>query len=239
MAITFQEIRKYISRTARVSICFEDGHYYNYTLISDIPEGRYGNLSVYGVGMIDVEFPLDIYAEPDPGQQAEQADCMVGGGLEIVLHAAPRPDIAKKWEKGLRFGDLRDYIQIGGNFSVVLREGWSREEYEWRDDIPKVYNRMFVWGIGIEANPKEAANPRFMHMDTTLAMRMVIVLSETPRRLLEPRICGDCGIEAPCGSRQTCPVVLEGELTPEELATWRRIKAEPESLLSEEADAIS
>lgn len=132
----------------------------------------------------------DIYAEPDPGQQAEQADCMVGGGLEIVLHAAPRPDIARKWEKGLRFGDLRDYIQIGGNFSVVLREGWSREEYEWRDDIPKAYNRMFVYGIGIEANPKEAANPRFMHLDTTLAMRMVIVLSEVPRT------CGDCGIEA-------------------------------------------
>lgn len=178
MAITFQEIRKYISRIARVSICFEDGHYHNYTLISDIPEGRYGNLFVYGVGMIDVEFPLDVYAEPS----GQQADCALGGGLEIVLHAAPMPDIARKWEKGLRFGDLRGCIQIGGNFSVVLREDWSREEYEWRDDIPEKYNHMFVYGIGIEDNPKEAANPRFMHLDTTLAMRMVIVLSGVPRQ---------------------------------------------------------
>jgi hypothetical protein len=30
------------------------------------------------------------------------------------------------------------------------------------------------------------------------------------------------------------PIVFEKELTPEELITWRRIKAEPESLLGDE-----
>lgn len=36
-------------------------HYDNYTLVSDIPEGKYDDFYVYGVGMIDVEFPLDAY----------------------------------------------------------------------------------------------------------------------------------------------------------------------------------
>ncbi len=31
------------------------------------------------------------------------------------------------------------------------------------------------------------------------------------------------------------PIVVQSELTPAELITWRRIKAEPESLLVEEA----
>ena len=55
--------------------------------------------------------------------------------------------------------------------------------------------------------------------------------------LLGPRTCGDCGIDGTLWFKINAPgrfpVVLEGELTPEELATWRRIKAEPESLLAE------
>lgn len=58
--------------------------------------------------------------------------------------------------------------------------------------------------------------------------------------MLSPRTCGDCTmadtlymkIIAPGRS----PIVLEKELTPEELITWRRIKAEPESLLVDEPD---
>ena len=41
-------------------------HYDNYTLVSDIPEGKYDDFYVYGVGMIDVEFPLDAYDDPSP-----------------------------------------------------------------------------------------------------------------------------------------------------------------------------
>lgn len=42
---------------------------------------------------------------------------------------------------------------------------------------------MFVYGIGIEVNPKEADRfvDRFKDLDTALARRMVIVLSKTPR----------------------------------------------------------
>ena len=56
--------------------------------------------------------------------------------------------------------------------------------------------------------------------------------------LLGPRTCGNCTmadtlymkINAP----GRLPIVLRDELTPEELITWRRIKSEPESLLSDE-----
>lgn len=56
--------------------------------------------------------------------------------------------------------------------------------------------------------------------------------------LLSPRTCGSCPmsntlymkIHAP----GRFPIVLEGELTPPEQITWRRIKAEPESLLVDE-----
>ena len=41
MAIQFKELKKYISRVTRISICFRDGHYDNYLMISDIPDGKY------------------------------------------------------------------------------------------------------------------------------------------------------------------------------------------------------
>ena len=34
MAIGLEEIRKYIARNVRISICFEDGYYHNYLMIS-------------------------------------------------------------------------------------------------------------------------------------------------------------------------------------------------------------
>ncbi len=55
--------------------------------------------------------------------------------------------------------------------------------------------------------------------------------------LLGPRICGDCSIKDTLFikiHRQSLPIVLENTLSPEELVTWRRIKAEPESLLTED-----
>lgn len=39
MAIKFKELKQYISRVVRISVCYRDGHYDNYSLISDIPGG--------------------------------------------------------------------------------------------------------------------------------------------------------------------------------------------------------
>ncbi len=38
MSIKFKELRPYLSRVVRISVCFQDGHYDNYTLVSDIPD---------------------------------------------------------------------------------------------------------------------------------------------------------------------------------------------------------
>lgn len=37
MAIQFKKIRQYLARNTRLSICFEDGYYHDYLMISDIP----------------------------------------------------------------------------------------------------------------------------------------------------------------------------------------------------------
>lgn len=56
--------------------------------------------------------------------------------------------------------------------------------------------------------------------------------------LLGPRTCGKCRLRDTLfwkiNTSGKLPIVCEGDLTPEELATWRRIKGEPESLLTEE-----
>lgn len=56
--------------------------------------------------------------------------------------------------------------------------------------------------------------------------------------LLGPRTCGKCRLKDTLfwkiHTSGTLPIVCEGDLTPEKLVTWRRIKGEPESLLTEE-----
>lgn len=64
MAITFGEIKQYFARNVRLSICFEDGQYHNYLMGADIPEKKYDRFYVYGIGMADVEFSMDVYSNP-------------------------------------------------------------------------------------------------------------------------------------------------------------------------------
>ena len=124
MAIKFKELRKYLSRVVRLSICFKDGHYDNYHLLSDIPEGKYDELY---------------------------------------------------------FGDLRNYLQIGRYFSVMIKGEWKTDYYVMRQDIPDRYDDMLVYGIGIEDNPN-AQNVEMINkygiMDTYLTKSMTLVLED-------------------------------------------------------------
>ena len=56
----FKDLKPYLSRTVRISVYFKDRHYDDYTLVSDIPEGRYDEMYIYGVGKVDVEFSRDV-----------------------------------------------------------------------------------------------------------------------------------------------------------------------------------
>ena len=60
MIFRFEEIKNYIARNVKVSLCFD----HDYLMISDIPKGKYDHLYVSGVGMADVEFSRDVYSAP-------------------------------------------------------------------------------------------------------------------------------------------------------------------------------
>ena len=187
MAIKFCEIKKYISRVARISICFRDGQYDNYSLLSDIPDGRYDNLYVYGIGMIDVEFSRDVYT--DLPQELPQRIFLSNGyfmgcGLEIVVQEEPR-DIERLNDDTLQFGDLRNYLQIGRNFLVVTKEdSWNEEFYEYRNEIPEDYNDMYVYGIGIEDYSDAISSMRkYGILDSYQLKQMVLVLSKKAKEM--------------------------------------------------------
>lgn len=191
MAIQFKEIRQYLARNIRLSICFEDGHYHDYLMISDVPVEKYKDLYVYGVGMVDVEFTKDIYTSPKnlDGVIISTNDDTIEPAIEIVLHETPR-EIERKSEDVLLFKDIKPYLQIGWNFAVVNREDWSYRLYEYRSDIPDNYGDMFVYGIGMEDNFDEndkniAKVLEKRNYDSYLNKRMVIVLFNTARTDIE------------------------------------------------------
>ena len=146
MAILFKEIKKYIARNVRLSINHEDGYYENYLFMADIPEQKYDHLYVYGIGMIDVEFPKDVYAAPVQSGEAviTSKDITLKPAIEIVLSEKPRTIQRSTDEVLLLFRDLKPYLQNGRNFAVVKREDWSSEIYEFRRDIPEKYDNMHV-----------------------------------------------------------------------------------------------
>ena len=184
MAIKFKEIRRFLARNTRLSICFEDGDYHNYLLISDIPSLEYDELYVYGVGMTDVEFSMDIYSEPD---EINREVTISGRGftmqpaIEIVLSDKPR-DIERNICDNLTFKDLKPYLQIGGWFNIVNKLDWSSESYEYRENISEKYDSMYVYGIGMEYNPDLEETYRKLKYDTHFNKRMVLVLSDKPRQ---------------------------------------------------------
>ena len=93
MAIKFKEIRRFLARNIRLSICFLDGHYHNYLLVSDILASEYDELYIYGIGMTDVEFSKDIYSEPEePNGEVSisMSNLTIQPALEIVLSDKPR-----------------------------------------------------------------------------------------------------------------------------------------------------
>ncbi len=187
MAIRFNEIRQYLARNAKLSICFEDGHYHDYLMISDIPNEKYNDLDVYGIGMVDVEFSMDLYTHANELEEKgwPTKDDTLAPAVEIVLHERPR-DIERSAVNVLLFMDLKPYLQIGRNFSIVDREDWTSELYEYRRDIPPKYDEMFVYGIGMEDVTEEADSNIIKALkdnryDSCIYKRMVIVLSNAAR----------------------------------------------------------
>lgn len=182
MAIKFEEVKRYLARNVRLSICFEDGHYHDYLMVSDIPDSKYDRLYVYGIGMIDVEFSRDVYSKPQESQGVMTAtrDDTIEPAIEVVLYEAPR-EIGRSTDEALVFRDLKPYLQRFGYFSVVDRRDWSHEAYKLKDEIPEKYDDMYVYGIGMEDNSEIDERLKNFKYDTHMKKRMVIVLSNKPR----------------------------------------------------------
>ncbi|MCR4605717.1 MAG: hypothetical protein K5639_06935 [Eubacterium sp.] len=85
--IKFKEIKECISRIDRISISFEDRSYDNYFSIMDVPEGKYEEMYVYGIGMVHVEFPKD---KEDESDSIAPSKCEMLTALEIYLRDRPR-----------------------------------------------------------------------------------------------------------------------------------------------------
>lgn len=139
--------------------------------------------------MADVEFSMDIYSNPQEqdGGMMSSSDDTLAPAIEIVLHEEPR-EIERRTDENLVFGDFKPYLQIGRHFSIVNREDWSHESYEYRKDISEKYNDMFVYGIGMENNPAIEEPLIDRNYDTCLKKRMVIVLSDKPRENVNGKI---------------------------------------------------
>lgn len=90
--IRFGEFKYLVSGLDRLSICMKDsGMYENYRFISEVPEGKYDDYYVYGVGIIKSEFEIG----PDGPDTIEKRNminekkCFMEC-MEIVLDKKPK-----------------------------------------------------------------------------------------------------------------------------------------------------
>lgn len=94
----FGEFRKYVSKIDRISICMHETlDYENYQFIEMVPD-RYNEYYLYGVGIIESEFPLsevpEMLAHMGKNLSAEaQAEIVYAECMEIMLSDKPRLDI--------------------------------------------------------------------------------------------------------------------------------------------------
>ena len=95
MDIKFKELRSYISRIDRVSICRKESLCYeNFRFITEVPT-EYDEWYVYGIGMIDSEFPVEAWMP-----ESELEGRRMGNGLfmakciEIMVAEQPRSALA-------------------------------------------------------------------------------------------------------------------------------------------------
>lgn len=88
MDITFRELRNYLSKIDRLSICMlETLKYNNYIFLRDVPDS-YDDYYVYGIGMIDSEFyEIGKYKYAASG---ERKDLTLVNCIEVMLSEEPK-----------------------------------------------------------------------------------------------------------------------------------------------------
>lgn len=182
MAIQFKEMRPYLARNVRISLCFEETYeYFNYLLKSDIPN-KYGELYVYGVGTADVEFSRDVFVEYDETKELNHSFTLYPA-IEIFLSKHPR-DIQRSKGEYLLFKDLKPYLQIGMNFLIENTKDHSSTYFLSRNEISDDYDDLYVYGISMDIDynilySKISYSDHFVNSITN--NDLIIVLSNHPR----------------------------------------------------------
>ena len=88
MDITFRELRNYLSRIDRLSICMlETLSYNNYIWLKDVPYS-YDDYYVYGIGMIESEFYK--INEHEYAASGERKDLTLINCIEVMLSEKPK-----------------------------------------------------------------------------------------------------------------------------------------------------
>lgn len=88
--LTFKELRKYLSRIDRLSICNKETlQYKNYIYLEEVPTD-YDDMYVYGVGMINSEFFQ--VGESQYKAEGNIEDIVLLPCIEIMLSEAPKTD---------------------------------------------------------------------------------------------------------------------------------------------------
>lgn len=150
MSLQFKDIRNLIARNCRVSICmYKDLSYENYLMISDVPDNRYDELSIYGIGIIDTEFSFDVYADPKKTDaRIDWHNIDFQPAIEIVLDDQPRSFANRNDESRITFRDIRPYLARLRNIETMYKDDWNGNAYESIREVPDIYDSDVVYGIG-------------------------------------------------------------------------------------------
>lgn len=154
---------------------------------------------------------------PNPSEGIDKIYEVVGSEIRLRMDA-PKPDIVQEARKEL-LEEAERMRQEKEEREKHLRLCESMKERPF-------YHYCEVCGATVYCTAKEAYDSGWDYPPIPWSFG-----------LLGPRICGNCSVKDTLFwkiHQQPLPVVFEKELTEKELKTWRRIKNEPESLLTKE-----
>lgn len=173
MSLRFKDIRNLIARNCRVSICMsKDFSYENYLLISDIPDNRYDDLHIYGIGLIETEFSFDVYADPRKTDvRIDRHNIDFQPAIEIVLDDHPRSFGNRNDESRITCRDIRPYLDRTRSIEIMHKDDWNGNEYESIRDVTDTYDSDVVYGIGMKTTAEKSTFKGFNH-------KLVIVLDK-------------------------------------------------------------
>lgn len=165
MSLQFKDIRNLIARNCRISICmYKDLSYENYLMISDVPDNRYDDLYIYGIGLIETEFSFDVYADPKKTDaRIDWHNIDFQPAIEIVLDDQPCSLENRNDELYVTFKDIRSHLDKLRNIEIMYKDEWNGRNFESIREVPATFDSDIVYGIGMETTAEKSTLKGFNH----------------------------------------------------------------------------